>query len=104
MECGTYYYGSACAVNCKAADTDSGGHFTCHPTTGAKICRVGQLESCFTNKNVNCLVIVMFIFDRINEVFYVYAKLIIMSTLFLFQGGRGHIAKFRIVIIQTVSA
>lgn len=41
LYCDANYYTSACSVYCVATDTDAGGHYTCDPSTGNKICRPG---------------------------------------------------------------
>ncbi|XP_065838269.1 protein jagged-1-like [Oscarella lobularis] len=40
VQCNANYYGD-CTVYCVPKDTDVDGHYTCNPTTGAKICRSG---------------------------------------------------------------
>ncbi|KAI8782247.1 delta protein C isoform X1, partial [Biomphalaria glabrata] len=52
MFCDAYFYTTSCTVNCKQQDSSS-GHYTCDPTTGAKLCMKGW-------KGPNCA-------DDINE-------------------------------------
>jgi hypothetical protein len=41
LYCQDNYYSSDCSVYCVASDSDSGGHYTCDPATGGKVCRTG---------------------------------------------------------------
>uniref|UniRef100_A0A2C9KE80 Delta-like protein n=1 Tax=Biomphalaria glabrata TaxID=6526 RepID=A0A2C9KE80_BIOGL len=40
MFCDAYYYTTSCSVYCKQQDSSS-GHYTCDPSTGAKLCMKG---------------------------------------------------------------
>lgn len=39
--CDANYYNSYCTQYCLAQDNNNDGHYTCDPTTGAKVCITG---------------------------------------------------------------
>jgi Notch-like protein len=50
IKCSTNYYTPSCNVRCVQEDSCYGGHYTCDPLTGNKICLPG-----FTDPATNCL-------------------------------------------------
>ncbi|CAI8025224.1 Delta-like protein B [Geodia barretti] len=49
LSCNTNYYGSNCNTYCRATN-DNLGHYSCHSSTGAKLCLAG-----WSNPSGNCL-------------------------------------------------
>lgn len=44
IKCNTNYYTPSCNVRCVEQNSCTGGHYTCHPVTGAKICNFGFVD------------------------------------------------------------
>ena len=52
--CGPNYYGPSCSVQCSPQDSDARGHYTCHPSTGARLCRPGYAGARCTENIDEC--------------------------------------------------